>query len=269
MTAAAALPDAEAIYVRDGAHVVPTERARGPWDPRAQHGGAPAALLAAELERLQDAGFRVARVTCELLRPVPLAPLAVAAQLIRSGRRVQLAEAELSHDGRPVARATGLALRQAPGTTPAVTPPGGDPPPPLPPPPPAAAPPGTRGASFGADGVEIRFAEGQWAQPGPATAWLRLRVPLVADESTSPLARAVAAADFGNGLSAAVPWGEWAFINPDLTVYLDRPPDGEWIAVTARTTLRPDGSGLTDSALHDARGPLGRALQALCVAART
>lgn len=269
MAGAPALSDAEAIYVRDGACVVPTERARGPWDPRAQHGGAPAALLASALESATAGDFRVARVTCELLRPVPLVPLTVAVRLLRPGRRVQLAEAELSHDGRAVARATGLRLLRTPGTTPAATPPASGRVPPLPAPQPSAGPPGTQGASFGSHGVEIRFVDGHWAQPGPATAWLRLRVPLVAGEHTSPLARAVAAADFGNGLSAAVPWEEWAFINPDLTVYVDRAPVGDWIAVAARTTLRADGSGLTDSALHDLEGPLGRAVQALCVAARS
>jgi Thioesterase-like superfamily len=265
----AALPDAEAIYVRDGTRFVPTGRARGPWDPEAQHGGAPAALLATALEQADGGeGLRVARVTCELLRPVPLAPLELAVRVLRPGRRVQLVEAELRHGPDPVARATGLRIREAPGSTPLAEPPPAPGPPRLPDPQGASSPPGTRGASFGSDGMEIRFAAGHWGEPGPATAWMRLRVALIAGEPTTPLARAAAAADFGNGLSAALPWAGWLFINPDLTLYLDRAPAGEWVAVAARTTIRTDGSGLTDSALHDERGPIGRALQALYVAPR-
>ena len=41
---------AEAFFVRDGNKFVPTELTRGPWDPKAQHGGPPAALLASVLE---------------------------------------------------------------------------------------------------------------------------------------------------------------------------------------------------------------------------
>ena len=36
----------EAIFVREGDRFLPTDLARGPWSPEAQHGGAPAALLA-------------------------------------------------------------------------------------------------------------------------------------------------------------------------------------------------------------------------------
>jgi hypothetical protein len=35
-----------ALFERDCERFVPTPLARGPWDPRALHGGAPSALLA-------------------------------------------------------------------------------------------------------------------------------------------------------------------------------------------------------------------------------
>jgi len=44
---------AEAMFVQTGEdEFVATEIARGPWDPNAQHGGAPASLLAHSFERL-------------------------------------------------------------------------------------------------------------------------------------------------------------------------------------------------------------------------
>ena len=88
-----------------------TELTRGPWDPGAQHAGPPAALLGRALERLPEAeDFQVGRVTFEILRSVPIAPVRVRPGSLRPGRRVQLVEAELSdEDGEVLMRATRLA----------------------------------------------------------------------------------------------------------------------------------------------------------------
>ena len=255
----------DAIYVPEGDAFVPTVLARGPWDPAAQHGGAPAALLAREIER--EAGeLGIARLTYEFLRPVPLEPLAISVQLVRPGRRARLFEATLEAGGTPVCRALGLALARAEGSAPAV-PADADP---LPGPDgvePSPSPPGTR-PMFGGDGVELRFVKGSIGKPGPAAAWARLRVPLVAGEEPSPVQRVAAAADFGNGVSAALDWNEYVFINADLTIYLARPPRGEWVGLDSRTVVEPDGIGLSESVLHDAGGPIGSAAQSLLVGPR-
>ncbi|MGN6557119.1 MAG: acyl-CoA thioesterase domain-containing protein, partial [Solirubrobacterales bacterium] len=87
----------EAFYERDGDFFRATELTRGPWDPGAQHAGPPAALLGYALEELPKAEeFQVGRVTFEILRPVPIAPVRVEARVVRPGRRVQMVEAELS-----------------------------------------------------------------------------------------------------------------------------------------------------------------------------
>jgi hypothetical protein len=112
--------------------------------------------------------------------------------------------------------------------------------------------------------MEFRFVTGSFLELGPATVWTRMRYPLVAGEVPSPLCRALVAADSGNGVSAALDFRHWRFINPDLTVYLLRPPAGQWVALEAATMLA-DGVGLADTALHDERGPIGRAAQALFV----
>lgn len=256
----------EAIFERDGDVFVPSELARGPWDAAAQHGGAPAALLAQLLDH--EPGMLLARLTVELLRPVTIAPLTAATRLLRPGRRVQLAEATLSAAGEPVCRATALRIRRAPGVSPAV--PIDRPTPALPAAgetssEPAFAIEGRR--SFAEHGMEVRWAAGSPA-PGPATVWFRLRVPLVAGEETSAVARVAAAADFGNGVSAVLDWNRHLFVNPDLTVYLARPPAGEWVCLDAVTQMEPDGIGLAESALFDERGPIGRAAQSLFVDAR-
>jgi hypothetical protein len=121
---------------------------------------------------------------------------------------------------------------------------------------------------FTGDAIEVRFATGAFAELGPAFAWFRLRVPLVAGEEPSPLQRLCAAGDFGNGIASAVSWATHLFINPDLTLYVERPPEGEWIGLDAQTRIPPLGAGLSDSVLFDARGRVGRALQSLYVAER-
>jgi hypothetical protein len=93
-------------------------------------------------------------------------------------------------------------------------------------------------------------------------------VPIVAGEEPSPLQRLAAAGDFGNGISAILHWDDYLFINPDLTLYVDRAPIGEWICLEARTTIVQGGVGTAESVLYDRRGRVGRAIQALLVAPR-
>jgi hypothetical protein len=111
---------------------------------------------------------------------------------------------------------------------------------------------------------ESRFLAGSWLEPGPATVWMRMRHPLVPGETPSPLCRVLVAADSGNGVSAALDYQHWRFINPDLTVYLRRLPAGDWVALEATTTATA-GIGLADTTLHDEQGPIGRSAQALFV----
>ena len=90
-------------------------------------------------------------------------------------------------------------------------------------------------------------------------------MPVVAGEEPSPEQRAVAVADFGNGISSELDFATSIFINPDLTVHLVRPPEGEWVCLDARTRFGPPGTGLAESALWDGRGRIGRSLQSLYV----
>lgn len=243
----------------------PQPVARGPWDPQALHAGPVAALLARALESVPAAGpMQVVRMTLELFRPVPFVPLEVVATPVRDGRRIQYAEATLRAEGTELCRATAWRIRRA-------DPPVVDPPPEAPPPPGPAGVDhpvewiGRAGEeNFGTVGTEQRWVEGDW-HPGPAVVWFRLCVPVVADEPPSPVQRAMALADFGNGVSAAVPWATHTFVNTDLTVHLEREPAGEWIALRSSTRVDPAGTGLAESELFDARGRIGRAAQALYV----
>jgi hypothetical protein len=258
----------ESLFVRDGALFVPTELARGPWTPEAQHGGAPAALLAKLVEEAEGgAAMQVVRLTIELLRPVPIAPLAARVRLLRPGRKVQLVEAALWREDTEVARCTALRLRRAEVPMPA------DLPRIAAPPAPGSgrdsAPPWSDSLSyrgFHNAAVEHRFVRGSFEQPGEAINWIRLRVALLRGEPTSPLSRVAAAADFGNGISWVLHRVEgYSFINPDLTIYLHRHPAGEWVCLDAVTYPQPTGVGLAESWLFDEQGPIGRAAQSLLI----
>jgi hypothetical protein len=255
----------------DVSTVVATELSRGPWDARHCHGGPVAALLARAVERAgapSDAvDWQVARLTVELTRPVPVrVPLTLSVGVERPGRKVSLVGGVLRAGDSEVARVRGLRIRREPFALPDVI---------RRVDPLAADPERSRrerpsfGVSDGADvsfathACEHRFAAGRFEDPGPVDVWIRITVPVVAGEEPTGAQRAAAAADFGNGVSAVLPWDRYLFINPDLTVHLLRVPDGEWIGLRAVTHLGPDGAGMAESALHDASGPVGRAVQSL------
>jgi hypothetical protein len=259
----------DAFYEIEGDRYVATESTRGPWDPGAQHAGPPAALLGREIELLPDSeGFQVGRITCEILRSVPIAPVRVSARVLRPGRRVQLVEAELSDEaGEPLMRASAWRLRAAPLEIPADAMAAAEPPP---------------GPEQGAEveffptgqelgyhtAMEVRFVKGGFVEPGPAMVWLRMRHPLVAGEEPSPLQRVMVAADVGNGVSASLDYQRYLFINVDITVHLERMPVGEWVCVDAQTLPQPSGNGTAESVLADEQGRIGRALQTLLIAQR-
>jgi hypothetical protein len=247
---------------------VPTGLTRGPWNPEHQHAGPPAALLARAIEQASRiAGGQTARLTFDILRPVPIAPLAAAARVLRPGRRVEQLEAELTPlgGGEVLMRATAWRMRTAEGgpRIAGVA---------APLPPPDAGEPGRfpfwRDPVAYKDALDWRFVRGEFETPGPAAVWTRLLVPLVAGEEATPLERLLVMADAASGISAALDWDTWLFVNVDLGIHLLRPPTGEWLAMDARTEIAPTGMGLCTSTLSDAGGALGRSTQSLLVAPR-
>jgi acyl-coenzyme A thioesterase PaaI-like protein len=280
----------ESIFLDEGeGRFTPTEHARGPWDPRALHGGAPAALIAAAFERIEPgAELPLARLSFSFLRPVPMAPLRLSTRITRPGRRVQELQADLHAEDVLVCQARALRILPAPEELPelAVQQVAASAAPPLPAPdeahPILFALDDLERKSFAATAMEMRFLKGQPLagelpeqdstsahQPtGAAQVWMRLRHPLLPGEPLSPLARVAATADFGNGVSAVLPFDRYVFINADLTISLNRRAQGEWIALDSRTLLHPGGIGWAQSVLHDEQGPIGLATQALVVQSR-
>jgi hypothetical protein len=255
----------DALFVRDGESYVAGELTLGPWAPGALHGGPPAALIAHEVSRHAPEGLRLARITLDLVRSVPLGTLSLEIATVRPGRRVTLLDATLRDiDGVEVTRARSLFLVASElDATPAE-------PPPFPGPEDSTANDWEHPTPmFATRGMEIRFARGAFRAVGPATAWFRLAAPLIAGEPTLGIDRIVAAADFGNGIAPAVPWEGHTFINPDLTVFVEREPVDEWVALEAVTRVQRGSAAIAESTIWDRHGRIGRAVQTLLVARTT
>ena len=258
---------ADAFYHRAGPdRFEATGATAGPWDPGAQHAGPPSALLARAIEAHEPVpGQHLARVTVDIFRPVPVAPLTVSTRTVRPGRRVTLVEAVASAGSEPVLSARGWRIatpaRRAP------VPDVDDPVPPVPPAVPSADWPGVHMDGY-LTAMRWRFVTGGFTQPGPAQVWMSPGVPLVAGEPTSPACLAMLVADSGNGVSGWLDPREWLFVNVDLTVALYRQPRGEWLLLDAATALGPDGAAVVSSRLADTTGGCGRAVQTLLVSPR-
>ena len=262
------VPDALYESDEDG-RFSPTELTRGPWNPDHQHAGPPAALLARAIEGASTiAAGQTARLSFDILAPVPIAPLAVATRTLRAGRRIEQIEATLSGtDGdKPLMRANAWRMRTL--ESPEVATPE--------PPPPSHAE--ARSVGFEGwpgedeiayrDALEWHWISGSFTDPGPACVWTRLSYPLVAETETSPLERLLVMADAASGVSAMLNWHEWLFVNLDLAINLERPPRGEWMAMDAQTRIGDTGAGQCTSVLSDGLGRVGTSAQSLLVERR-
>ncbi len=252
-----------------------TGRTHSPWGTDLQHGGPVGALLTRAMERVAPReGTRISRVKVDILGPVKVAPVRVSARTSRPGKRIELLESTLDvqqEDGswRRAARGAGWRLATQP-TTDVV-----------------------RHANAGIGPAPVDTADddrltdfvipSEWVdggfvraitwhvvhlghEPGdPSTAWMRLDIPLVAGEDTSPTAEIVALADVANGLGARLDVSRFSFLNTDLDVQVYGTPEGPWHAMQAESSVGPDGVGMADGVLHGPTGPIGRVTQNLLV----
>jgi hypothetical protein len=254
---------ADCVFRVEGDVAVTMPQAAGPWDATMQHGGAPAALVTWAAERMATpAPMRVARLTLNLLRPVPIAPLAIVSEVLRQGRKIQLCGVRLLADGKEVVRAEVLKIRDErqplPDDVVAA---------PLDVPPPEAY------ARFAPKvvhpftaGIEVR-GSGRLLERDSGPSWFRIERPLIAGEPVSQAMRAVVVADYCN-TTAPLDFHDWLFLNADLTVSLAREPVGDFVLLNAETWIGPDGAGIAVGRLGDRQGYFGRAVQTLVVERR-
>lgn len=264
--------DHEGVYLPGDAPntYISTPLANAGWYDEGQHGGAFAALVAGHVEESVPtlADLQVSRLTVELFRVVPLVPLRIETEVVREGKRIQNVEARIyDPDDLLLSVTTVQRLRLADLRIPddaapaALDVPGpeeiedrvGD-----------AWGVGTSGKTmFHRHAMEVREIFGGFETKGRGAVWMRLAKPVIAGRETTPLQRMVATADFCNGISRALDYDEWVFMNPDLTVHVSRYPQSEWIALSAESSYGDQGRGVATGTLWDESGWLGRSTQSL------
>lgn len=273
-TPVSAIDPRHPVFHLDDGRYIASPLARGPWDPGACHGGAPAALLAAAIDSTPSpVPMQGVRLTFDLVRPVPVgSPLRLDVEVVREGRRIQLVDATLSvaQDGTELVRCRALRVRTGALELPPDRPRAAGP---L-----AAAPetiprlagvPGLDGEGFWT-AVDVRLIDGRLGEPGTGRGWFRVVAPLTDGDSPdalalTPLARVAATGDFGNGIGAPLAMGPFRYLNPDLTIDLHRLPVDEWVSLEARSVADRCGIGLTTGTLGDRDGALGSCLQSLYI----
>ncbi|MEX0864859.1 MAG: thioesterase family protein [Acidimicrobiia bacterium] len=245
-----------------------TELSNAGWYEEGQHGGALAALITGEVEKVPTlTPMEVARVSVELFRVVPLVPLTVETSILREGKKIQTVQAivsdpngtllsvaivqrlRIAHRPLPMDLATPVTTLAPPGESEVIDSESwghGDP----------------GKVMFHRNAIEVRQIHGRFAEKGPGAIWARLVVPIVAGEDPTAAQRAVMVADFCNGVSAALDPG-WVFMNSDLTVHLGRHPDGEWVALDAVSIYQELGRGVAAGLLWDQGAWVGRSAQTL------
>lgn len=266
-----------ALFTYDGDCYLPTDRSRGPWSPDALHGGPVGALIAHCVERrlheLQapqtrmtadtadtddtaDPGqLQIARQTVDLFRPVPFARLEVDVEAIRTGRRVAVFRTLIRSEGKLLTQATTLCLRAAAGYGSVGTDHGHQPPPS----PDAAAPvtverEGNRWVSYPST-LEMRHVN----PPGggePPVSWIRPDAPVLDDAPFTPAVQAASIADFVSPFANMQP-GRSGYVNADITLYLNRMPEGDWHYLRILSRAANDGVAAAQAVLGDRRGAYG------------
>lgn len=262
----------DALFSCNGEFYRPTASCCSPWSSGHLHGGPVVGLLAHSLEQaLGTSNLNLARLTVDLLRSAPYAPLSVSTRLVRGGKRLQVLEATLLADDTEVARASALYLETRPVNVPDY-------------------------GRFTADEFEIPSdfpshsvqeslsGAADWQNmysptglhstvkavivdgvksEGQGIAWLKLPLPLVEGVTTSPTVMAATLCDFGNGVGQLNLSSNAGCINADVSLYLHRTPGGEWLGLDARSRMQETGAGLVETTLFDSQGPVGKILQAI------
>lgn len=260
-------PD-QPIFRQKGDILQPSGLTTGPWYPGTQHGSAMMLMAALAADRFpSEIPRQVTRLTVDMMRAAPLTPLQLTTTVRKGGRNTESLDISIHADGEEYVRASALRFRvdEVPvlprmkfdGQTPV-----------LPPPLPfnlfshAAQREGFHHA------IELRVD----VETQPAVMWFRLKHPVLPELFATPLLRVALAADWTYSIpniAHRVINGEWAInqafygINPDTTINLHRPPEGEWIAIQTHATYDDLGAGTVMGQIFDLQGPVGFSTQSI------
>lgn len=264
----------QAMYVRDGDTFVGTELTQGGWNPGEAGGCCPLALIGHVLEDVPTlTPMTMARFTVDLMRPVPVGKaLHVRTHVAREGKKLQIVDVVVEHDGLPCVRSSVLRLRDEdvshhPGLPDDST----------------ADQPASRLVRPD-DAVSLRAIDRDpppflWSvdiRDAPSLdgtsngVWIRIDSEVVAGEPVRDTSRMVVGFDFVSliGIFGGVPEST-SMINPDVSAQVLRRPVGEWVALTGETRFAHGaGRGVSMAHLSDELGVFGYAVASQLVQLR-
>jgi hypothetical protein len=247
---------AAGFFRADGGTLIPADFATSPWG-QVLHGRLIGGLTAraAEQARAEDPELACGRLTVDLFRSVPLAPVRVSTSPVRKGRRIVVLDVTVEQDGTPVGQGRAVLLRrseQPDGTF-------------RPVPAWAAPAPAQLGPPRPASSRQWTAPWESWPVGGAADCpggvlsggmWVRDVHPLVTGEQLTPLVRVAMAADIASPVSHYSTRG-LSFINADYTLYLGRDPHGEHVGIQPAGHISERGVAAGQCVIHDERGAIG------------
>lgn len=246
----------DAFFRREAEQFVPADIARGPWDRESLHGRVLAGLIAHSVEReYGDDEFQYARLTVDMFRLAPFAPLTVSTRVVRQGGRIRVIEGTIAAAGVDVARGSVVMLRRTDEPEGHVW----SPPPWQVPPPEQLSPPQIEGEPRLPPMWETRNIDGAMGSVEQKRAWIRELRPLVDAEPLTPFTRVAVACDFANPFANSGDHG-LNHVNADVSLYLHRLPVDEWIGFEVTSHHSAEGVAVGECALYDTTGAIGRSL---------
>jgi acyl-CoA thioesterase len=252
----------EPYFERKDDAVVARLHASSVWSDQMVGGRPLAALVAWGAERDHgEEGWQPARLTIDMFRPAPIAPLVVTSERVRDGGQVRACDVFVHHEDRLVSRGSALFIRQGaepPGSV--WAPPAWDAPRP------EDSPEEERAADQRVALGEVRYLSPIGA-PNTRRAWLRETRDLVDGETSTPFVKLAGIADFAHPLSNAADVG-LGYINADVTLYIARLPESDWIGMESVAHVASEGVAIGGAALYDTAGPIGFAHVCAVVDAR-
>lgn len=260
----------EPLFRRDGDLLVPGVLTRGPWYHGTLHGSAMLAAMGRAAERHpSDVDRQVVRLTVDMMRAAPMAPLRVETTTARAGKSIDFVDVAMYADDELYVRGSALRVRTADVVV--------DEPEDVPPPPPppageyAGASPFAHRAS---DEPAFHHAIDVHIDVDSEVVWFRLAVPVVEGEATTSLVTVAAIADWtyavphllagARGVPRPTARAVHA-INADTTVNTFRPLSGNWVGLRTTAHTGSLGAGVSGAHLYDADGPLGFSAQSVLV----
>lgn len=262
------------FFNQDGDLFTPQAAAGSPWSETMQHGGPVNAIITMSIEAIaEEACMDVARLTIDILKPVPMQPVKIKSRFIRRGGKMAVVDTFLTVDGsdEPVASGRAVLLKATQGKQPVFDVFG-----PLP---------ETRDSIAREPWIPEEMAAD--LPPGlhhlirfhPSTnkerpiCWINGDANMLQDRAMTPIEQCTTTADMATVLAARMRVTQVGVTSPDVmglmntntSIHFSRPPAGKWFGFTDHFIQVSEGYGLAECAIYDEQGCIGRVTQNLIV----